>query len=414
VATTATKANVLDVLYERGFVKDVSDEEGLRRVLVRPTTVYCGYDPTGTSLHVGNLISMMMLAWMQRYGHRPIVVLGGGTAMVGDPSGRFEERPILTSEQIQRNLEALRPQFERVIKFDAGALLLNNADWLLPLNLIEFLRDIGSRFSVNQMLSHETYRTRLERGGLSFLEFSYQLLQAYDFLHLYRQYGCVLQIGASDQWANILAGVDLIRRIERAEAFALVSELLTMAGGRKMSKSEGAAIWLSPELTSPYEYYQFWINVDDRDVERFLALFTFLPMDEVRRLASLEGAALRQAKEVLAFEATAIIHGVAAAEQARAASRALFTGEGPLEVAPTVEVSRAQLERGVRVADLLAEIGLVASKREARRVIEQGGVSVNGIRVTAADQLVTLAQLGEDSALLIRVGKKLRQRVRAV
>lgn len=410
------QGNVFDTLRERGFVKDVSDQDGLRRALDRPITVYCGYDATGTSLQVGNLVSLMMLAWLQRFGHRPIALVGGGTTMVGDPSGKTEARPILSPEEIQSNIESIRPQFARFIDFDDGALLLNNADWLLPLNLIEFLRDIGSKFSVNQMLAFDAARTRLEQGGLSFLEFSYQLLQSYDFLHLFREYGCVLQIGGSDQWGNILSGADLIRRVERAEAFALVSELIVTAEGSKMGKTERGTVWLSADRTPPYEFYQFWINTDDRDVEQFLGLFTFLPMAEVRRLGALEGADVREAKAVLAFEVTSLVHGRDAAERAREASLALFADGGSLAAAPTVDVPRSTFEQGVRATELLADLGLVkgGSRREARRIIEQGGASLDGNRIGSPDQLVTLADLRDDGTLLVQVGKKTRQRVRAV
>jgi tyrosyl-tRNA synthetase len=404
-------ASVLDNLIERGYVQDVSDVEGLRRALERPVTLYCGYDPSAASLHVGNLLSIMMLAHFQRAGHRPIAVVGGGTGMVGDPSGKTAQRPILTLEEIEHNLQGIRRQLERYLDFSQDrALIVNNADWLLPLNYIAFLRDIGRHFSVNQMLAAETYKTRLETG-LSFIEFNYMLLQAYDFLHLFRTQRCLLQIGGSDQWANCLAGADLIRRIEGAEAFVLVAPLLTTASGQKMGKTERGAVWLDPALTSPYEYYQYWINIDDRDVERLLALYTFLPMDEVRALGRLEGAASREAKERLAYEATSLTHGEEAADEARAASRALFGGDGDrAEAAPSTHRPAESLRAGVPVVELLVETGLAASRGAARTLILQGGAYLNGERVSAPDMKVSLEDV-RGGALLLRAGKKRYHRV---
>ncbi len=377
--------------------------------------VYAGYDATAPSLTIGNQVTLMMLAWLQRCGHSPIALLGGGTTMVGDPSGRTKERPILRPEDISANLDRLRPQVSRFINFGSGALLLDNSDWLLPLSLIDFLRDIGSKFNVHQMLGFETYRTRLEHG-LTFLEFSYQLLQAYDFLELYRKQACVLQVGGSDQWPNILAGVDLIRKLERKEAYALVCPLITLPGGAKISKSEGGAVFLSSELTSPYDYYQYWINVEDAEVERLLAIFTFLPMDEVRRLGQLEGADLRHAKEVLAYEVTTIVHGEAAAEAAKQASEALFRGGDIAADAPSADFPLVRIQTGVSIVDLIAEVGLVAngSRREARRQIEQGGVSLNGETVDSIQRAVTGEDLNSEGSLLLRLGRKRFLRVSAV
>ncbi len=410
-----TAANVLDILEERGFVKDASDLEGLRRALERPIAVYCGYDATAESLHVGNQMGLMALAWLQRFGHRPIALMGGGTTMVGDPSGKSAERPMLTREAIEENVARLKPQLEPFVRFDQGGLLLNNADWLLDLRLVPFLRDIGSRFTINHMLAHETYRMRLEQGGLSFLEFSYQLLQGYDFLHLFRTQECLLQLGGSDQWANILAGVDLIRRMEGVQAFALVTPLLTTAGGQKMGKSEQGAVWLNPQLLSPYEYFQFWMNVEDADVERFLAIYTFLPMEKVRELGALKDADVRQAKEILAVEVTAIVHGRAEAETALATSRALFSGEGEAADAPTTDISKDAVGGGLNAVDLLTEMGLVSSRREARRLIDQGGLSIGGKPVASPDESLVPAYIQPDSeSALLRVGKKRYRRVRFV
>src|SRR5712692_7897679 len=337
-------ANAYDVLVERGFVKDVSDADGLRRALERPVTFYAGFDPTAASLHVGNLVPVMAMCQLQRHGHRPIVVVGGGTALVGDPAGKTATRNVLAPEEIRANLESIRGQLAHFLSFEGldapvstrpEALVVDNADWLVPLRYIEFLRDIGRHFNVNQMLHAETYRDRVgSEAGLSFVEFNYMLVQAYDFLHLFREHRCALQLGGSDQWGNILAGVDLIRKVERGVAFALTSPLIETASGTKMGKTEAGAVWLDPARTSPYDYYQFWINTEDPDVERFLALFTLVPMDEVRALGRLEGAELRQAKERLAFEATRLAHGEAAAREAQAAARALFGGDGAAALPP--------------------------------------------------------------------------------
>ena len=397
--------DLLDELRARGFIADISDEARLRAALRKPITLYCGYDPTNSSLTVGNLLGVMLLAHFQRAGHRPIVLMGGGTGMVGDPSGKTTARRVLSVEEIQSNLESQRGQFGRYL--DGGEWLqLNNADWLLELRYIEFLRDIGRHFTVNQLLQHETYRAQLEGEGLSFVEFNYALVQAYDFLHLYREHGCILQTGGRDQWFNILAGTELIRRVEGGQAFALVTPLLTTASGQKMGKSEQGAVWLDPRRTSPYDYYQFWINTEDADVERFLALYTFLPLEEARRLGRLEGADLRVAKEVLAFEATALTHGRAAAEEAQATSRALFGGEGVAEAAPTTALDAAELaDGGLSVVDALVRAGLAASKREARDLIAGGGAYLNGERIVRADLHLRVTDLA-GAGVLLRAGKK--------
>jgi tyrosyl-tRNA synthetase len=406
--------NALDVLKERGYVKDVTDEAGLRRALERPITLYAGFDPTASSLTVGHLVPVMAMAQLQRHGHRPIVVVGGGTALVGDPSGKTAARAVLTPAQIQANLGPIREQLSRYFTFENDrALMVNNADWLVPLRYIDFLRDVGRHFNVNQMLHHDTYRDRIgTEAGLSFVEFNYMLVQSYDFLHLYREYHCVLQLGGSDQWANIVEGVGLIRKTEGAEAYGLTCPLIQTASGAKMGKTEAGAVWLDPERTSPYDYYQFWINTEDPDVERFLALFTFLPMDEVRALGRLEGADLRQAKERLAYEATALTHGEAAAREAQAAARALFqggrdSGLGAVALAavPQTAVPRAELKAGVEAVDLFARSGLCNSKAEARRLIHQGGAHVNERPVERPDAVFTLGDL-RDGGLLLRKGKK--------
>jgi tyrosyl-tRNA synthetase len=407
-------SNAYDVLVERGFVKDVSDADGLRRALERPSTFYAGFDPTSSSLTVGHLVPVMTMAHLARHSHRPIVVVGGGTALVGDPSGKTATRAVLTPEQIKANLGPMREQLAHYFSFDpGGAIMVDNADWLVPLRYIEFLRDVGRHFNVNQMLHHETYRDRVgSEAGLNFVEFNYMLVQAYDFLHLYRTYQCILQVGGSDQWANILAGVDLIRKVEGGAAYALTSPLIMTASGAKMGKTEAGAVWLDPARTSPYDYYQFWINTEDPDVERFLALFTFLPMDEVRALGRLRDAALREAKERLAYEATALTHGEAAAREAQAAARALFGGDAAAAGAavPTTAIPAAELEAGIEAADLLVRTGLCSSKADARRLIHQGGAYANNRPIERPDTLITLRDL-EDDQLLLRKGKKQYHRV---
>ncbi len=396
--------HVLDTLRERGFVEQSTDEQELRAALGRPATCYVGFDPTAASLHVGHLLPVMGLAHMQRAGHRPIALLGGGTTLIGDPSGKTELRKMLSRQDIEENAVGIQAQLSRLLDFDAGAMLLNNAEWLVPLNYIEFLRDIGIHFSVNRMLAAESYRQRLETG-LNFIEFNYMLLQAYDFLVLNQRHECVLQMGGNDQWGNVLAGVDLIRRVEGKGAHALTFPLITTSSGAKMGKTAQGAVWLAADRTSPYDFYQYWINTEDPDVGRFLGLFTFLPMDEVRRLAALEGAEVRTAKEVLAHEVTRIIHGDEEAGKARAASRALFAGSGDLTQVPSREVPRAVLEAGIEAFVLFAEAGLAKSRGEARRLIQQGGAYVNNEPVTAFDRRITAADL-RDGAVLLRAGKK--------
>jgi tyrosyl-tRNA synthetase len=404
--------NVFDVLRARGFVQQVTHPDVLRQRLgTERLTFYIGYDPTARSLHIGSLLTIMAMANMQRAGHRPLVIVGGGTAMVGDPSGRTEMRQMLSQDTIAQNVQALRQQLQRYLSFegDNGAIVVNNADWLAELKYIDFLRDIGRHFSVNRMLTFEAYKQRLETG-LSFLEFNYQLLQAYDFLVLFQRYGCVLQIGGDDQWGNMVAGVELIRRVADGEAFVLTFPLLATASGQKMGKTAAGAIWLDAELTSPYEFYQFWINVDDRDVERFLKYYTFMPLEEIARLGALQGAELRQAKEILAFEVTKLTHGEDEARQARDAAHALFEGTGELTGVPATTIPQVRLTAGVAVIDLLVETGLAASKSAARRLIQQGGASLNGTRLAQLEAVVTSADL-HDGALLLRAGKKHYHRV---
>ncbi len=407
--------NIYDTLKERGFVEQITDEEGIRGLLENPTTCYIGFDPTAASLHVGSLVPIMALAHMQRGGHRPIAVIGGGTTLVGDPSGKTEMRKIMSRQRIDENAESIKKQLSRFLDFDGGrALMVNNADWLVKLNYIDFLRDIGRHFSVNRMLAAESYKIRLQTG-LSFIEFNYMLLQAYDFWHLYKTHDCRLQMGGNDQWGNILAGVELTRRLEGETIHCLTFPLITASSGIKMGKTHKGAVWLDPDLTSPYDYYQYWINQNDSDIGRFLALFTFMPMDEVRALGALEGEAIRSAKEVLAFESTRICHGTRAAEEARAASRDLFGtgGAGDAGSAPSVEITDEELGEGIPAFILFEKVSLCKTRSEARRLIVQGGGYVNGRRLESFDQPVGPGDLEEDS-LLLRAGKKRYLRVRVV
>jgi len=405
-------ANLLETLRERGFVDQVTEPEAeVRGLLDTPAAAYIGFDPTAASLHVGSLVPIMSLVHLQRAGHRPVALVGGGTGMVGDPSGRTELRKVLSLEEIESNASSIRRQLERFVVFDDGrAEMVNNVEWLAPLNYLEFLRDIGRRFSVNRMLSADAYRTRYEsQEGLNFLEFNYMLLQAYDFLHLYRTHGCRLQMGGSDQWGNIVAGCDLTRRVEGASVYGITFPLITTASGAKMGKTAEGAVWLDPELTSPYDYYQFWINTDDRDVERFLALFTLLGMEEVRELGRLEGAEIRRAKQVLALEATGIAHGKEAARSAAEAAERLFgpavAGEAAPDDAPSSDMAAKELAEGIEAFDLFHRVGLARSRGEARRLIQGGGAYLNGVKVEAVELKVTGAD-GEKGIITLRAGKK--------
>lgn len=412
-AEQSAKKTVFAIFKERGFVEQVTDEKKVPEILEGRVTCYIGFDPTASSFHVGNLVPIMSLAHMQRHGHRPIALVGGGTGLVGDPSGKDEMRQVLTYEEINKNAEAQKKQFSRFLDFSEDrALLLNNAEWLTRLNYIDFLRDIGVHFSVNRMLATESIKIRLETG-LSFIEFNYQLLQAYDFWHLFENYDCMMQMGGSDQWGNIVAGIDLIRRLEGRQAYGVTFPLIMTADGRKMGKTERGAIWLDPERTSPYEYYQFWINTDDRDVKRFLALFTFLPMEEVEEYGKLRGAEIRKAKEILAFEATKIVHGEEEASKARAASKALFSKEKADEDSiPTIHLGKNEFVQGIPIFKLFETTSLSTSGSEARRLIEQGGGYLNEKRVEKFDLMVTLEDFNEKGEVLLRAGKKKFHRIK--
>jgi len=369
-------------------------------------SAYIGFDPTAISLHVGSLIPIMALAHLQQHGHCPIALVGGGTALIGDPSGKKEMRPVLSYEEIRTNAEGLKKQLARYMTLDGHkGKLFNNMDWLAPLNYIEFLRDIGRHFSVNRMLATESVKQRLETG-LSFIEFNYQLLQAYDFLHLYSHHDCLLQMGGADQWGNIVAGTDLIRRIKGGKAYGLTFPLIVTSSGEKMGKTAKGAVWLDPDRTSPYEYYQFWINTEDQDVGRFLALFTFLPMNQIQALSQKQGADLREVKEILALEATAITHGRAEAEKARETSRGLFYGQGlEMDSVPTSFIAREKLDQGLEAYLLLVEAGVCQTRGEARRLIGQGGVALNDQRIPSFDLKIYAHQL-KDNTLLLKIGKK--------
>jgi tyrosyl-tRNA synthetase len=394
---TAVATNVLDVLRSRGFVAQVSDEDALRRAFdTGPVTVYQGFDPTATSLHTGNLVGIMALAHFQRAGHRPIALVGGGTGMIGDPSDRASERPMLSVADIERNLAGIRKQFSRYLDFSGDrALLLNNADWLLDLKWIEFLRDVGRHFTVNQLMQHGTYRERFETGSFSFIELNYALVQAYDFLHLYREFGCLVQQGGNDQWFNILAGRDLIHHAEGGEAFAVTTPLITTSSGQKMSKSAGNAPWLDPSQTSPYDYYQYWRNTEDADVGRFLRMFTFLPLEEIAELERNTGAELNDAKEVLAFEATKITHGAEEAHKAQQSARARFGGQGE-DVGPSVVVREV-----TGLVELAVQAGLVDSKNAAKRHIQTGGLKLDG-ETQSTERRVDPSEL----PLMLSLGKR--------
>ena len=396
--------SVLDTLVERGFVHQLTHEEEIAELLAKEKiTFYIGFDPTADSLHVGHFLGMMVMAHMQRAGHRPICLIGGGTAMVGDPSGKTDMRKMMTLETIQHNGECFKKQMRRFIDFSEDkALMVNNADWLLQLNYVGMLRDVGASFSVNRMLTAECYKQRLERG-LTFLEFNYMIMQAYDFLQLHRQLDCIMQMGGADQWSNILAGADLIRRKEGKPAYGLTFTLLTTSDGRKMGKTEKGALWLDPEKTSPYDFYQYWRNVDDADVQKCLALLTFLPMEEVRRLGALKDQEINTAKKVLAYEVTQLVHGQEAADKAQQAAEALFGGAGALDNAPTVSISREMI--GLKLVDVLAAVGIFASKGEGRRLIQGGGLYLADVKVADPDYVLS-GDLFDGNSVLIRKGKK--------
>lgn len=399
----------LEELEKRGFIQQCSDLDRLRELMEQESvSFYVGVDPTAKSLHIGHMVPFYALAHLQKYGHRPILVVGGGTGMIGDPSGKTEMRKLLTIEQIRENEVSIKYGASKLIDFSEGkAIMVNNYDWLGDLNYIEFLRDIGRHFSVNRMLSFEAYKQRLERG-LSFIEFNYMLLQSYDFLILNREYNCKVQVGGDDQWGNILSGAELIRRMDGNEAFALTFPLVTRADGKKMGKSEKGAIFLDPELCSPYEFFQYWRNVNDADVIRFLKMFTFLPLEEIEGMAHLTGQDINKAKERLAYEQTKLIHGEEEAEKALEASKAAFAQAGNganRDAIPSLEMEGETLQAGLNVVDLFAMTSLCSSKGEARRLVKQGGARINDTRIEDIEAVIDPSFL-EDGEMLLRAGKK--------
>jgi tyrosyl-tRNA synthetase len=405
------KSDFLNVLAARGFIHQVSEPDALDALACSSTiTAYIGFDCTAPSLHVGSLLPIMLLYWMQQTGHRPIALMGGGTTRVGDPSGKDESRRLLTDDVINENLKGIHAVFGKFLKFEDGggnAIMANNADWLNSLNYIDFLRDVGRHFSINRMLAFDSVKLRLERQQeLSFLEFNYMILQAYDFVELYRRHGCVLQMGGSDQWGNIVNGIDLGRRLHNAQLFALTSPLITTSSGAKMGKTAAGAVWLNADQVSPYEYWQYWRNTEDADVARFLKLFTVLPLEEIERLAALKGAEINDAKKVLATEATALVHGKTAAEEASATSRTTFEEGGLGASLPTVEVPRAELKAGIGVLSAFVKAGLAASNGEVRRAIANNAILVNDTRVTSDKAAIGEADVTADGAIKLSLGRK--------
>lgn len=394
-------ANVFDTLKERGFIAQCTNEKELRELFDKErVTFYIGFDPTADSLHAGHFIALMAMAHMQRAGHRPICLVGGGTGTVGDPTGRTDMRKMLTDEDIEHNCECFKKQIARFIDFsDDKAIMVNNGDWLRKLNYIDLLRAVGACFTVNRMLAAECYKQRWEKG-LTFLEFNYMVMQAYDFLELNRRYGCKLEMGGDDQWSNIIAGVELNRRKNNVAVYGLTNKLLTKSDGKKMGKTAGGALWLDAEKTSPYEFYQYWRNVDDADVEKCLSLLTFLPMEEVHRLSSLEGSAINEAKTVLAYEVTKIVHGEEEANKAKKAAEALFGGAGNTQDMPTVAA-----ETGKKLLDVLTAGKVFASKSEGRRLIQQNGLSLNDAKVTDVDYILQASDF-KDGEAIVKKGKK--------
>ncbi len=406
------KTDFLNILSERGFIHQVSEPDVLdAKAAARQITAYIGFDCTAASLHIGSLLPIMMLYWLQQTGHRPIALMGGGTTRVGDPSGKDESRRILTEDDINNNLVGIRAIFSKFLKFEnagGNAIMSNNADWLNKLNYIDFLRDVGKHFSVNRMLAFDSVKMRLERQQeLSFLEFNYMVLQAYDFVELNKLYGCTLQMGGSDQWGNIVSGIDLGRRMNGAQMFALTAPLITTSSGAKMGKTAAGAVWLNADLVSPYDYWQYWRNTEDGDVARFLKLFTTMPLSEISKLAALQGAEINEAKKVLATEATALVHGRAMADEAAGTARKTFEEGTFAQSLPTVEIARATLEQGIGVLNAFAELtALVSSNGDARRQIKAGGLKVNDTNVTDEKMILTAKDLTVDGAIKLSLGKK--------
>ncbi len=404
--------NVFDTLVERGLVAQTTDADKIREMLGKENVkFYIGFDPTADSLHVGHFVSVMVMAHMQKAGHTPIALFGGGTGMIGDPSGKTDMRKMLTKETIAYNIECFRKQMSRLIDFSDGkAIMENNADWLLDLNYIDFLREVGVHFSVNRMLAAECYKQRLERG-LSFFELNYMLMQSYDFLVLNRKYDCKLELGGDDQWSNIIGGVELCRRSDSKDVYGLTFNLLLTSEGKKMGKTEKGAVWLDPNKTTPYDFYQYWRNIDDADVVTCMKMLTFIPMSDINEYAKLEGSEINKAKEVLAFEVTKLVHGEEEAQKAQSAAKALFSNGADSEHMPTTVLEDGDFENGeVSVIDVLVKAGIAKSKGEARRLIDQGGVSVDDVKVSSIGQKITKAQL-ETAPVIVKKGKKVFHKV---
>jgi tyrosyl-tRNA synthetase len=408
---SAYKSDFLNILAERGFIHQLSEPDHLdARARAGSITAYIGFDCTAPSLHVGSLLPIMMLYWMQQTGHRPIALMGGGTTRVGDPSGKDESRRILSDDQIDENLKGIRAVFAKFLKFEehgGNAVMANNADWLNTLNYIDFLRDAGRHFSVNRMLSFDSVKLRLDRQQeLSFLEFNYMVLQAYDFVELHKRYGCILQMGGSDQWGNIVSGIDLGRRMSKAQLFALTAPLITTSSGAKMGKTAAGAVWLNADMVSPYDYWQYWRNTEDGDVVRFLKLFTTLPLDEIARLSALKGQEINEVKKVLATEATLLVHGREAAEQAAETARRTFEEGALAETLPTVNVARKEVDAGLGVLTAFVSAGLAASNGEVRRAIANNSISVNDVRVTSDKHVIGEKDLTPEGVIKLSLGRK--------
>lgn len=398
--------NVFDTLKARGLIAQTTHEDEIRKLLgEKKITFYIGFDPTADSLHIGHFMQLIVMKHMQNAGHRPIILLGGGTTMVGDPTGKTDMRPMITQDIISHNADNFKKQMSKFIDFSDGkALMVNNADWLLDLNYVEFLREIGVHFSVNRMLTAECFKTRMEKG-LTFLEFNYMLMQGYDFYKLNKEYDCLMEFGGDDQWANILGGIELIRRKEGKQAYGMTFTLLTTSEGKKMGKTEKGALWLDPERVSPYEFYQYWRNVDDKDVIRLLKLVTFIPLEQIAEYEKLEGQELNKVKCLLAYEVTKMVHGEDAAKKANDAAMAIFSGGSDTTNMPSAEVSSSDIQNGVNVLDLLLTLKLVPSKSEARRLVQQNGLAINGDKVTAVDAVIN-SDFFKDGEMIIKKGKK--------
>ena len=398
--------NVFDTLKERGLIAQTTHEDEIRKILgEKKITFYIGFDPTADSLHIGHFMQLIVMKHMQNAGHRPIILLGGGTTRVGDPTGKTDMRPMITQEIIQHNADNFKKQMSKFIDFEDGkAIMVNNADWLLGLNYVDFLREVGVHFSVNRMLSAECFKTRMEKG-LTFLEFNYMLMQGFDFYKLNKDYDCLMEFGGDDQWANILGGIELIRRKESKQAYGMTFTLLTTSEGKKMGKTEKGALWLDPEKVSPYEFYQYWRNVDDKDVIRLLKLVTFIPMEQIREYEKLEGQELNKIKCLLAYEVTKMVHGEEAAKQANDAATAIFAGGSNTENMPSAEISKSEIESGINVLDMIVNVKLCPSKSEARRLVQQKGLSINGEKVSGVDTIIN-SEYFKDGEMIVKKGKK--------